>query len=340
MSQTSLRSRASVTTRGIAAVAAATLLLAACGDGGDDTDNGETANSGAETDTETQAAGEAGERDLTLEVGTVLPQTGALAFLGPPQIAGVKAAVADINAAGGVNGKPVVQRDADSGDTSTDIASQSVDRLLSEKSDVIIGAASSGVSMTVIDKITGAGAVQLSPANTSPDFSRYEDNGLYFRTAPSDVLQGRVLGNVVVQDGHSNVGVLALDDPYGKGLAANVQKSVEDGGGAVSTDPIIYDPKAAGFSAEVTQLKSSNPDAIVLIGFDETKKIVPELKAQGIGPDTVPLYFTDGNLNDYSSDFPAGLLDGVKGTQPGAEIKGDLREKACDFVLDHAGSLL
>lgn len=303
----------------LACAAAVTLTMVACGGGGD-TD-------GADAGAATPQTPAAAQGDGELVLGTLLPQTGNLAFLGPPQIAGVKAAVAEINAAGGVNGRPVVQRDADSGDTSTDIASQSVDRLLSEKSDVIIGAASSGVSMTVIDKVTGAGVVQLSPANTSPDFSRYEDNGLYFRTAPSDVLQGRVMGNLVVQDGHSNVGVLALDDPYGKGLAANVEKSVEDGGGALSTDPIIYDPKAASFSAEVTQLKSSNPDAVVLIGFDETKKIVPELAAQGIGPDAVPLYFVDGNLNDYSSDFPAGLLEGVKGTQPGAEIRDDLRGK-------------
>ena len=309
--------------RGIQALAfaaALTLTLAACSGGGSDTETTESASQTPQTPAAAQGDGE-------LVLGTLLPQTGNLAFLGPPEIAGVKAAVEEINTAGGVNGKPVVQKDADSGDTSTDMASQSVDRLISEKSDVVIGAASSGVSMTVIDKVTGAGVVQISPANTSPDFSQYEDNGLYFRTAPSDVLQGRVMGNLVVQDGHSNVGVLALDDPYGKGLSSNVKKSVEDGGGSLSTEPIIYDPKAASFSAEVTQLKSSNPDAIVLVGFDETKKIVPELAAQGIGPDKVPLYFVDGNLADYSEDFPAGLLNGVKGTQPGAEIKDDFRAR-------------
>jgi ABC-type branched-subunit amino acid transport system substrate-binding protein len=73
----------------------------------------------------------------------------------------------------------------DSGDTSTDIANQTVDRLLGENVDAIIGAASSGVSLTVIDKITSAGVVQFSPANTSPTFSDYDDKGLYFRNAPS-----------------------------------------------------------------------------------------------------------------------------------------------------------
>ena len=74
--------------------------------------------------------------------------------------------------------------DGDSGDTSTNIATQTSTRLIQNGADVIIGAASSGVSFTVIDLITGSGVVQFSPANTSPDFTDYADKGLYFRTAP------------------------------------------------------------------------------------------------------------------------------------------------------------
>ncbi len=285
------------------------MALAACG--GED-DPGTTTSSST-------SGGEA-KGDGELVIGTLLPQTGSLAFLGPPEFAGVQLAIDEINAAGGVLGKDVVKKDSDSGDTSTDIASQSVDRLLSENVDAVVGAASSGVSFTVIDKITGAGVVHFSPANTSPDFTDYDDNGLYFRTAPSDVLQGRVMGDLLLNDGYLNVGVLALDDPYGTGLADNIKISLEGGGGTIAGgDAIIYDPKAASFSAEVTQLKGANPEAIVLVGFEETKKIVPELQAQGIGPSTVPLYFVDGNLADYSADFQPGTLANVKGTLPGAE---------------------
>lgn len=301
--------------RTTAVLGVAALALAACG--GEEADPGTTA-------TETSDGGEA-QGDGELVIGTLLPQTGSLAFLGPPEFAGVQLAIDEINAAGGVNGQEVRKIDSDSGDTSTDIASQSVDRLLSENVDAIVGAASSGVSFTVIDKITGAGVVHFSPANTSPDFTDYEDNGLYFRTAPSDVLQGRVMGDVLLNDGYLNVGILALDDPYGTGLAENIQLSLEGGGGAVTGDgPIIYDPKAASFSAEVTQLAGQNPEAIVLVGFEETKKIVPELQAQGLGD--VPLYFVDGNLADYSADFAPGTLEGVKGTLPGAEADQAFRD--------------
>jgi len=217
----------------------------------------------------------------TLTIGTLLPLTGSLAFLGPPEVAGAKAAIADINAADGALGKDVVLVETDSGDTTTQTASTSVDTLLSRNADVIIGAASSSVSLSVIDKITGAGVVQISPANTSPAFTDYADKGLYFRTAPSDVLQGRVLGNTVLGDDHQKIAFLQLQDSYGDGLGDSTESSIKAGGGEVVAR-VIYDPKATSFSAEVSQIKQANPDAIILIGFDETAKVLEELAKQGL----------------------------------------------------------
>ena len=299
----------------VAVGAVAALALAACG-GSDSDDAGST--------TATTSAAATAKGDGELKIGTLLPQTGSLAFLGPPEFAGVDLAIKDINAAGGVLGKPVTEVKSDSGDTSTDIASSSVDRLLSQKVDTIIGAASSGVSLTVIDKITGAGVVEISPANTSPTFTTYKDGGYYFRTAPSDVLQGRVLGDLMLSDGAQSVGILALQDPYGTGLAENVTKSVKDGGGEIAVTK-IYDPKAATFSAEVGAIKAANPDAIALIAFDETKKIVPEMVKQGI--DMKKVYFVDGNLADYSKDFKKGTLTGAKGTLPGVVANDEFKKK-------------
>ena len=84
----------------------------------------------------------------------------------------MQTAVDDINAAGGVLGKDVVQVKADSGDGTPDIAGAQTDKLLDANADVVVGAASSSVSLSVIDKITGAGVVQFSPANTSPALRR------------------------------------------------------------------------------------------------------------------------------------------------------------------------
>ncbi|HEX6233313.1 MAG TPA: ABC transporter substrate-binding protein [Jiangellaceae bacterium] len=312
----------------LAVAGAASLVLAACGGDDDDGTEPEAEPTGEETD---GAAPEGFEGQLAL--GTLLPQTGSLAFLGPPEFAGVDLAVQEINEAGGVGGSDVTVTHTDSGDTTTDIASQSTERLLSEGVAAIIGAASSGVSFTVLDQIVQNETIMFSPANTSPDFTTYDDGGLYFRTAPSDVLQGRVLGDLVLNDGYLDVGIMALQDAYGEGLAENVTISIEDGGGTI-VESIIYDPQAASYTAEVTQLAAADPEAIVLIGFDETSTILPELETQGIGPQDVPVYFVDGNLSNYGDELPEGFLEGNKGTLPGAEAPEEFQQRLLEVNAD------
>jgi branched-chain amino acid transport system substrate-binding protein len=173
------------------------------------------------------------------------------------------------------------------------------------------------VSVSVIDKITGAGVVHFSPANTAAGFDTYDDNGLYFRTAPSDRLQGQVLGNLAVEDGFQNVAVMARQDFYGEGLADQVEATLEERGATV-TDKVLYAADAQNFTAEVNQIAANEPDALVLVAFEETTKIIPQLIAKGIGPQDIQIYFVDGNLADYSGEnFD---LTGVKGTIP---VSGD-----------------
>lgn len=253
------------------------------------------------------------ETSGSLKIGSLLPETGSLAFLGPPEFAGVDLAVAEINEAGGVLGENIEHIRGDSGDTSSDIAQQTTDAHIAAGVSAIIGAASSGVSFTVIDKIASAGIVQVSPANTSPDFSSYADEGFYFRTAPSDTFQGAVLGQLMAKEGAKNVVVLNLDDAYGNGLAKYAMAAFT----GTSTN-IVYNPQAAEFSADVAKAKAAKPDAIAIIGFDETAKIFTELIKQGIGPDKVKTYLVDGNLSSGAyADLPAGIMTGVKATLPG-----------------------
>ena len=225
-----------------------------------------------------------GANDGVFTVGTLLPVTGSLAFLGPPEVDAVKLAVNDINAAGGIPGfKKVVLEEGDSGDSSTNTATQTVNRLLPKNIDVLIGAASSSVTLNVLDLVTSNGVLMISPANTSPALTTAKDHGLYWRTAPSDVLQGQFLGSLLLQDGHSKVAIMSLQDAYGDGLNANVTKAITEGGGQVVAN-VVYDPKATDFSADVAKVKAAGPDAIVLIGFDESAQVIQELVKQGIGP--------------------------------------------------------
>jgi ABC-type branched-subunit amino acid transport system substrate-binding protein len=303
-----------------AALAVAALVLTACGGGEEEP----TANP---SEDETSEGGEP-TGDGTLTIGNLLPQTGDLAFLGPPEFAGVKLAVEDMNAAGGVLGQDVVNIDADSGDGTPDIAGAEVDKLFNQDVDAIIGAAASGVSVSVIDKITGAGVVHFSPANTAAGFDTYDDNGLYFRTAPSDRLQGQVLANLAAEDGFSNVAIMARQDFYGEGLAEQVETTLKERGVNVA-DFVLYSADAQNYTAEVNKIAAAKPDALVLVAFEETTKIIPQLIAKGIGPEDIQIYFVDGNLADYSEE--AFDLTGVKGTLP---VSGDPDPAFNDRLLE------
>jgi len=292
--------RSRIAWRGLAAATVAALALTACGGNGDSAD------------------GDVPEGDGVLTIGTILPQTGTLAFLGPPEFAGVDLAIKHINEAGGVLDNDVVVKHKDSGDTSTDIANQSADALISEGADVIIGAASSAVSFNFMAKLNDAEIVQISPANTSPAFTTDPKAEYYYRTAPSDVIQGRVLADEIIADGHSSIAILALQDSYGTGLADEVAKNIEGAGGEVVLKE-IYDPQAAEFTAEVSKVAASGADALVLVTFEEFTTLAPQLAEGDQGPDELGWYLVDGNLSNYGDDLPEGLLEGVKGSKPAVE---------------------
>ncbi|MFM8927065.1 MAG: ABC transporter substrate-binding protein [Rhodoluna sp.] len=271
-------------------------------------------------------------KDAALSVGSLLPTTGNLAFLGAPEIAGVDLAVKEINEAGGVAGKCVSVSHKDSGDTTTDIATQSATALINEGVDVIVGAASSGVSLSVIDQITGAGVLQISPANTAPDLSTYADNGLYFRTAPSDVLQGRVLGNLIVGDGATKVAFLTLQDPYGTGLYENAKIAVEAAGAKVVANE-EFAPATKNFSSQIDKVLAAKPDAIAVISFDEVKAILPELvKVKGWDPKK--LYLVDGNTANFDEDFTDFNIAGTQGTIPGVIASDDFKTRLAAVNAD------
>jgi branched-chain amino acid transport system substrate-binding protein len=293
MSSFSFSRRNRKTAAAVATLAAAALVLSGC----------------AATD-----GGSAGG-DLTLKIGTALPQTGNLAFLGPPEEAGVALAVKEINEAN--KGIQIEVERGDSGDTDNKAYETEIPRLLNAGVKAIIGAASSGTSLQFIDQVVGAGVIQFSPANTSAALTTYDDKGLYFRTAPSDVLQGEVLGNLIAADGHEKIAMIVLNDSYGTGLAKFTTDAFVAAGGEVVAAP-TYNTGDTNFSAQISEVLAASPDAIVLVTFEEVKTIIPQLVSQFPAD---KLYFVDGNLANFSEDFEPGTLTGAKGTLPGLDIE-------------------
>ncbi len=321
-----------------ALLAVLALVVAACGNGEVDEPEPEApaedpADEPEEPTEEPEEDVEAGDPDA-LDLGYILPETGQLAFLGPPMITGVQLAVEEINEAGGVLGNPVNLLSGDeAGDTG--IAAETASRLLASGVDAIVGAAATGMTLAIIDQITGAGVVQCSPSNTGPGLTDYPDDGFYFRTAPTDALQGPVLAERIIADGNASVAIAARADDYGQGLLDATVATFEAQGGEIAWAE-TYDPELSTFDSVVEDMVNSGADAFALIAFAEGASIVQGLL--GAGVDTGVMYGADGIAGSaFAEEVDPGdpnVLDGMTFTAPSTQSTADFDQKLTDFAPD------
>ena len=306
--------------KALALIAILALVAAACGgsDGGSDDAvvEVETTEAPATTEAPTTTAAPAPAGD-PLILASLMPLSGDLASLGPGIALGAALAVEQINAAGGINGQPVQLIEGDSGCDGA-VALTSLNDVIAQGAQGVMGAACSGTSLAILDTAIAAEVVMVSPSNTSPQFTKMDKKGFYARTAPSDLLQGDVLASLLIEDGVGSVSIISRADAYGRGLAEATAAAFEAAGGTVKT--IVYHaPDATEFTAEVTAVGKGNSDAIVGILFPETGcGVLQPAFEQGL-LDT-PWYMTDG-VKDAGLASLCGLgtaLDGFKGTAPGS----------------------
>jgi ABC-type branched-subunit amino acid transport system substrate-binding protein len=222
---------------------------------------------------------------VPLKIGGLLPSTGDLAFMLPPMQAGARLAIAEVNAAGGVFEQPVQWVDGDDG-TSAVVARQTVASHKAKGVHVIIGAGASSISAAVLPDVVAAGLILFSPCNTAADLTTAKDQGLYFRTAPSDVLQGKALADVMLRDAVQRIAIVARDDGYGTGLQDIVRAELERAGvSAAAIRTMTYEAEARDeeqFAARAKEIKTFGPDAVVVIGFSESALMIKQLAAAGL----------------------------------------------------------
>ena len=290
-----------------AMVAAAVMALAGCGSSGT-ADSAASGSSGSAKSDTFMAAG-------------LFPLTGSMAYLGPADIATMKLAQKDINAAGGVLGKDIEITSADTSDADhADQNTSSAQSVLAKNPSVVVGPPSSSVVKNTYKQVTSAKVPMISSGATSTAFSGLSD--YFFRTIPPDTVQGAVLGQIIAQDGVKNLAIAVFNDEYGTGLRDTIVKTASAAGvDIIYGEKDTFDPTETNFSSIVTAIKASNPDATLVIAFDQTKPLLKALASAGVN--TKKLYFVDGNTSDYSSELDAGLLEGSKGTIPGINPSDD-----------------
>ena len=290
--------------QGVAAsIAAVALVAAACG-GGDDSQVGATPTPSAPTSaTEPTTAPVAPPSAAAPElvIGRVLPETGSLsASIGGALIAGVELAVADINAQGG-NVKLIAGDSA----TDPDVAPETVNRLLGEGAHVIIGAAASGVSQSIIQTLYDTQIPQCAASNTSPSFSTQANAEYYFRTVTVAVGESQVMANSMASQGATNVAIANRADDYGSSLARLLADDLAELG--VASQTVAFDPNAPSFDATVAEIADMGVDTVALIAFEEGITITRRLIEMGVPGRAIHL---------TAGQFDFGMPERVNPTDP------------------------
>ena len=245
-----------------------------------------------------------------VKIGTLLSITGDLAPYGGPMQDSATLAIEEVNENGGLLGSSVTLISEDS-QTSEIAAVDGANKLVKiNKVPAIIGAAGSSISLSFIEITTKNNVVQISPSNTAPDFTTYDDNDFYFRTCPSDALQGKAMAILAMDENYTTASTLVLNNAYGVGFEKVFVEEFESMGGEV-LDRIKYDPQANIFDSEIEQASKNNPDVIILISYPETGSLI--LKAG----------YAKGAMDDSKWLLSEGLKDEGLAESVGKDVKGN-----------------
>lgn len=212
-------------------------------------------------------AGTASAEDIKL--GILIGFTGPIESLTSHMAAGGELAMSEVTASGMLlDGSTVTSVRADSTCIDSAAATAAAERLITSDGVAgIVGGDCSGVTGAVLQNVARPnGIVMVSPSATSPALTTAEDDGLFFRTSPSDAREGEVMADILVEKGVKSIAMTYTNNDYGKGLADAIATSFEAVGGKVTINTSHEDGKA-DYSAEVAALASAGGDLLVVAGY-------------------------------------------------------------------------
>ena len=274
--------------------------------------------------------GAVGAEDVS--IGVLYAETGDLGIYGKPETDAMKLAVKEVNENGGVLGGKRLNLIIKDTETSEVTAVEKAHELVNlHKVPVIIGTSGSGPCMAIIDYTTSNDVLLISPAVTSPEFTTYPDNDLFFRTCPSDELQGIAMARLAVKQGYKTASTLVIWNSYGIGFEESFTKAFKAHRGKV-LESVKYDPKATTFDSVVEKAVVGNPDVVVLCAYPKTGSAILKTAYEKGYMENIDWLLSEGLMDDTLAEMvgkdKAGnyIVAGLKGTAPDLRVVGPAYE--------------
>ena len=261
-----------------------------------------------------------------VKLGVLLGFTGPIESLVSPMADGAELAIQEVNDSGALlGGLQVVAVRGDTTCIDSAAAVAAAERLVTaDRVNAIVGGDCSGVTIAMLQQVAKPnGIVMISPSATSPALSTIEDDGLFFRTSPSDARQGEVVADILQEMDIQEAALTYTNNDYGKGLADSIAANVEMRGGTITINAPHEDGKG-DYSAEVAALAAVGGDILVVAGYlDQGGKGIIQASLDSGAFDR--FFLPDGMIGDSLVEAIGADLNGSVGTVPGTDSPGVAR---------------
>ena len=271
-----------------ALLAMAVFLLAGCGESGSSSSGGD-------------------KKSDTIKIGHYASLTGSEATFGQTTEEGIRLAIEEINAAGGLNGKKIEVITYDTRSDSTETGNVVTRLITQDKVVALLGEVASKRSIVGGGIAEQYGVPMVSPSSTNPDVTRNKQ--MVYRVCFIDPFQGTVMAKFTRENLKLTKVAVLFDkaQTYSTGLAEFFQKAFKEMGGEITTVQ-NYKGGDPDFTAQLTEIRSSGAEAIYIPGYyNEVASIALQARKLGI---KVPMMGGDGWESPKLTEIAGDAVEG------------------------------
>jgi branched-chain amino acid transport system substrate-binding protein len=255
-----------------------------------------------------------------IKLGTLTPLTGAGGNYGPSMRKAMTWVADQVNAAGGVLGRPV-QLASEDDQTNPDAAVRAARKLIDvDRVAAIMGTWASAVT-TAVAPLCWESKTFLTTVSGADTITQLPHQGYLIRTQPNTVLQGKKFAEFMTSVGAKRVGLLSVQAPFAEPTQKVIREELPKGGGELVVS-VIYDKDKTTYRSEIDQVLRAKPDMIYLNGYTPDVIVVMKdlYKAGYTGMRVAQAYAVDTKL---LAAVPAEVTEGVYTIAPSPSIEGN-----------------
>ena len=252
-----------------------------------------------------------------LRLGVLTPLTGAGSFDGPRMLKAMQGVAAEVNAAGGVLGRPI-ELVVEDDETNPEAAVRAAHKLVDvDRVPVIMGTWASAVT-TAVAPVCWESKTFLTTVSGADSITHLPHQGYLIRTQPNNELQATSHARFIVRHGAKRVFILSTQAPFTEPTVRFLTAVLTPAGVAVAGS-LIYDKDKTSYRSEVDQALRAKPDLVYLNGYaPDVAVVLRDLFRAGYdgGRFTQSYALTVKSL----ADLPHDVTQGVITAQPSADV--------------------